>query len=636
MRTPLFFLIIQIQLCLPRFARLGSGYDAAKLMNEPVSGDATQHASGSLLPGGPAAWSGSLNGNLGRRVLEILSPCLDEAEVLDRLADLVGEWVPHDAHMVAQVQTDDPPRLKIRQRQGFANGPIPDEITAPDLLGQGKVSREPVRIDDLAAAPAPVATLFAQYGMRSLLIVPLICGDEPQALVVLASHRRGAFAAVPDEAVATFRRLVEIPLGNARRFDTARQERDATVRLAAQLCDLVAAGSGNGAPLPALLRLALGVTNADAGTIMAATREAGELYVDAEQGLHAHYPPAAQLPWGMQALAALQNVSSPQRYDDLAALRAAPFRAFVEAEAVRTYIGVPVRHGGRLVGLLNLYGRGAALAPPLNEEHLGLLTGTIGVALEQAWLRSAAEQCEVLRAEFRRHKDDLLGLMAHQLRTPLTTIKGFAQLMLRRSLANENSTNTKYAETVVREANRLAVMVDNVLDMERLEATVMEGAQRPFDLRELLRTLADEPELAQAAGDYVIDYRLPSQELLVCGDAVQVREALLLLAQRVLGRASAATPLAITLVVVAAADPAARRIEVGLSGSEPAGMAPSLDTLLAHLDLRNITNAESAQYSDLMLYNALLLLRAQGADLAVRTDAGTLRYIVSFQPLGVL
>lgn len=557
--------------------------------------------------------------------------------MLDRLADVVGEWVPHDAHVVARVQAEgDVPRLTIRQRHGFADGPLPDEIAASDLLGRRTVGTEPVRIDDVATAPAPVARLFAQYGMRSLLVVPLTCGDEPQALVVLASRRPGAFAALPAEAVDTFRRLVEIPLGNTRRYGSARQERDATIHLAAQLYGLVGAGGAGGAPLAALLHLALGVTNADAGTIMAATREAGELYVDAEQGLRGHYPPAAQLPWGGQALAALQNVTSPQRYDDLAALQAPPFRTFVAAEAVQTYVGVPVRHGGKLVGLLNLYGRGAAPAPPLNEEDLGLLTGAIGVALEQEWLRSTAEQCDVLRAEFRRHKDDLLGLMAHQLRTPLTTIKGFAQLMLRRSLANENSTNTKYAETVVREANRLAVMVDNVLDMERLEATVMDGTQRPFDLRELLRTLADDPELAQAAGDHAIDYRLPSQELLVCGDAVQVREALLLVAQRVLGRAPAATPLAITLVVVAAADPAARRIEVGLSGSEPAGMAPSLDTLLAHLDLRNITDAESAQYSDLMLYNALLLLRAQGADLVVRADAGTLRYVVSFQPLGVL
>jgi signal transduction histidine kinase len=576
-----------------------------------------------------------LNGNLAQRVLEILSPCLDEAAVLDRLADVLGEWVPHDAYMVAEVRADaEPPRLQIRQRQGFADPPIRDEVAVPHLLGRRQLPTAAEWIDDLAAAPAPMAALFAPYELRSLLVVPLVVEDEPRAVVLLAARRPQAFAPVSAAAVDTFRRLVEIPLGNARRFATARQQRDATVHLAAQLYALVSAAGTNGAPLPELLRLALEVTGADAGTIMAASRDANALYVDAQQGLRGHYPPAAQLPWGAQALAALQNVTSPQRYADLAALQAPSFRGFAEAEGVRTYVGVPVRHGGGLVGLLNLYGRDTALAP-LDREHLGLVIGAVGVVLEQARLRAVAQQCDVLRAEFRRHKGDLLGLMAHQLRTPLTTIKGFAQLMLRRSQTSENATNAKYAATVVREANRLAVMVDNVLDMERLEAAVLDVAQHPFDLRALLLDLLDDPALSTAAGERPIQGHLPPKALLVCGDAGRVRDALLLLAQRA-GRRAPAAPLEITLTADLTTAGAKRRVAVSLSGGEPADTMPSLDALLAHLDLRNITDAGSAQYNELLLYNALLLLRAQGADLAVRAEAGTLHYVVSFEPVGVV
>jgi signal transduction histidine kinase len=243
-----------------------------------------------------------------------------------------------------------------------------------------------------------------------------------------------------------------------------------------------------------------------------------------------------------------------------------------------------------------------------------------------------------LRGQFRQHKDDLLGLMAHQLRTPLTSIKGFAQLMLRRS-TDTGALNARYAETVVREANRLSVMVDNVLDMERLETAIIEIEQQPFDLCGFLHGLADDPALVRAAGDHTIQWRLPAQTLLVCGDPQRLKEALCALVQRAATRAVTAEPIELSLTVTPATNGErdARRVEVTVAGDEPAGPAPSLDALLAQLDLRSIIDAQSAQYSDLALYTAWLLLRAQGGDLVVRADdVGHVRYIGCFYPLGIV
>jgi signal transduction histidine kinase/DNA-binding response OmpR family regulator len=125
-----------------------------------------------------------------------------------------------------------------------------------------------------------------------------------------------------------------------------------------------------------------------------------------------------------------------------------------------------------------------------------------------------------------RMKSDLLATVSHELRTPLTGVLGFAELARRPDL--DAATRDRYLTTIHGEARRLTALVNDFLDLQRMEAGAFTLALEPLDLRDLLRA---ETELFEARSDaHTVELELPSDPLPISGDRerlVQVLENLL-------------------------------------------------------------------------------------------------------------
>lgn len=87
-------------------------------------------------------------------------------------------------------------------------------------------------------------------------------------------------------------------------------------------------------------------------------------------------------------------------------------------------------------------------------------------------------------AESERVKSELVSSVSHELRTPLASILGFSALMLERDLNPEDT--TRYLEVIRGEARRLASLLNDLLDLERVEQENLELRVREIDLNELL------------------------------------------------------------------------------------------------------------------------------------------------------
>lgn len=568
-------------------------------------------------------------GELLRQVLEMLSPCLDEDEVLTRLQQVVAAWVPHDAGLIARYQNGGTPHLHVTSRHGLSSPGVADRLPTQDLLDPWDVSM-PVRIDDVEAAPERVADVFLRQRLRSLLVVPLGEPAHPQVVIVLAAQQPGAFAGVPAAAIERFQQLVAAPLRNAAQFGQVQRARDETLHLAESLYQQVNSGAGD-EPMQKLLRLARELTHADAGSLMVVLPDSAGLYVRVAHGIPAQIPVESQLPWGDHALDALTAMSAPLRLDNLEANPVEPFGTFAQTQGFGSYLGVPVRRGGVLVGLLNLYRRGPQ-APWVEDGRVALVAQAIGQALEQDRLRSADQLQRDLRAQFHQHKDDLFELLAHQLRTPLTSIKGFAQLLLRRAQGTGNENVAKYLDTVLHEANRLSVLVTNVLEISQLEQALIDTRPHTLDLRAVLAHFRAGPDMTRLAGERPLQWALPDEPVLIQGDAPGLVAGLCSLLRRVDALAPADHPIAVTLTALAARSKGGHYpVILTVQGGESPDHVPPLADLLRQLDLRTINSPTAAQWSDLALYMAVQLLQAQGADLSFYTTAeGTLAYEVRF------
>ena len=158
-------------------------------------------------------------------------------------------------------------------------------------------------------------------------------------------------------------------------------------------------------------------------------------------------------------------------------------------------------------------------------EPLTLLLALLAVGSLAAWVRarrslrdartaahriSELEQIQAALAETGAREAEARRVVAHELKTPLTSVRGLAQLLAQYDLSADE--RTRVAGMVVSEASRLAQMVDALLDLERLRLRTFSEQTRPLDLSALcaeraafLRAGMDRPfEVEVAAGVWVL------------------------------------------------------------------------------------------------------------------------------------
>jgi signal transduction histidine kinase len=83
-------------------------------------------------------------------------------------------------------------------------------------------------------------------------------------------------------------------------------------------------------------------------------------------------------------------------------------------------------------------------------------------------------------------KDEFVGTVSHELRTPLTAIKGFIELVLDGDAGPVPDTQREFLEVAARNADRLGALINDILDVSRIESHRLEIRTEPTDLRAVL------------------------------------------------------------------------------------------------------------------------------------------------------
>ena len=116
-----------------------------------------------------------------------------------------------------------------------------------------------------------------------------------------------------------------------------------------------------------------------------------------------------------------------------------------------------------------------------------MMTGLLRASRERE--RVALAELERSRAAIAERERLFRADVSHELRNPLATIRGFAQLMQRREAYNEHA-----LQVIVRQTEQLERLIGDLLDASRLEAGALEPRREPLDLVEEARACVEEAQ----------------------------------------------------------------------------------------------------------------------------------------------
>ncbi|UQA56772.1 protein kinase domain-containing protein [Polyangium aurulentum] len=174
---------------------------------------------------------------------------------------------------------------------------------------------------------------------------------------------------------------------------------------------------------------------------------------------------------------------------------------YLASRAVLSLLALPLTHRGNLVGVLYLEHRDAASAfPPARVELLSVLASQAAIAVENAMLyRDLEAKIQERTAELQaakeaadrasRAKSDFLSGMSHELRTPLNGILGYTQVLSR---APELSSKSRDGVRIIQKSGEhLLSLLEDLLDLAKIEAGKMELVPKRFDFHAMVRTVVD-------------------------------------------------------------------------------------------------------------------------------------------------
>jgi signal transduction histidine kinase len=177
-------------------------------------------------------------------------------------------------------------------------------------------------------------------------------------------------------------------------------------------------------------------------------------------------------------------------------------------------LGVPMHDVYRPVGVLEALNK---VDGPFTQEDvaiLSILADLAGVAIEKARLFEALQQANQQLNQLDRLKSDFIAVASHELRTPLSIILGYVTYL--REMANDESAGQ--LDSVLRAAVRLRNLIQDMLNLQYIDAGKASLDQSVVDIAEIIKSLVAERDEMFLAKNQSIQTKLPDQPVLVIVD----------------------------------------------------------------------------------------------------------------------
>lgn len=151
-------------------------------------------------------------------------------------------------------------------------------------------------------------------------------------------------------------------------------------------------------------------------------------------------------------------------------------------------MGVPLKSRDRNIGVISLaYGFHSNRVPSLDEiEMLGGFAQLASIVIDNARLYINSEKAKVAAETANQAKSTFLANMSHELRTPLNAIIGYSEMLMEDATADSQDELYSDLQKINASGNHLLMLINDILDISKVEAGKMELHLETFKLDEIV------------------------------------------------------------------------------------------------------------------------------------------------------
>jgi len=383
------------------------------------------------------------------------------------------------------VTTDE---LAVLQRDVF---PLP--ISRGSATGRAVVDRAVVHICDIREDPEfGVHLLQTMQGFRTILAVPMLREGVPIGALALWRREVMPFSDTEISLVQTFADQAVIAIENVRLFNELDARTQDLTRSVGELRALGEVGQAISSTLdlPSVLSTivarATQLSGTDAGVIYEYDAQREVFLPRATEQLEAEIVEtmlATPVRKGEGATGRLAEVQEAIQVPDiLAAPAESRVRGVLVRAGYRALLAAPLVREEQLIGALTVIRKARGEFPPEIIDLLRTFATQSALAIQNARLfREIADKSRQLEVASQ-HKSEFLANMSHELRTPLNAIIGFSEVLSERMFGELNEKQDEYLKDIHASGQHLLSLINDILDLSKIEAGRMELDLTDFSL----------------------------------------------------------------------------------------------------------------------------------------------------------
>ena len=362
-------------------------------------------------------------------------------------------------------------------------------INEDTLVGRAVLQGKAMQMADTHAtdAPAYAQAHAAELSYRAIASAPLMRNGAAIGVISVSSERPGALSDKQLALLVTFADQAVIAIENARLFNETKEALEQQTATADILRVIASSPSSVQPVFQAILDKATDLCEAQLGLLFLLSGAIWRMV--SHRGAS---PEAQESHRSFQAgpntgLGRMLRDRKPVHIEDLVADAATVHRdpvrvATIEKLGARTFLAVPLLKDEGVIGAVVIYRKEVRPFSAAQIRLLSTFADQAVIAIENARLFREIEDKSAQLEIANKHKSEFLANMSHELRTPLNAIIGFSEVLSERMFGEVNDKQAEYLKDIHESGRHLLSLINDILDLSKIEAGRMELELSTFHL----------------------------------------------------------------------------------------------------------------------------------------------------------